>query len=184
MNTPNDKTPHSDLERELYEADRYIDSLFPQTPEEVAEAEMLFGSTEVELPEKLRSSKMVFDSIVAKEKAKKESAAFGNMLRMLRTESKLSIQALAKRTDLDPLELEEIESGNCKAISPLVVSVIARHFKLATQKLSQIANLTRPSAVNDCDDALFIAACAKPEFDQLSSDEIKVFRLWLKNHKS
>ena len=184
MNNPKEKTPHPEQERELYEADRYVDSLFPQTPEDVTEAEMVFGSTEVELPVKLRSSKVVFELIMAKEKAKKESAAFGNMLRMLRTENKLSIQSLAKKTDLDPQELTEIESGECKEISPLVVSVIARYFKLATQKLSQMANLTRPSIVSDSEDALFIAACAKPEFDQLTTDEMQVFRLWLKNHKS
>ena len=111
MNPRNDDLSPSEIEQLLYEADQFVDGLFPQTEADVAEMETMFGSTPVELPERLRKPEAVLERIIQQEPAAQKPSPFGTLVTMLRTEKKLSIDQLAQKTDLDAGDLRSLESG-------------------------------------------------------------------------
>lgn len=179
MNTrKNDPSP-DEVERLLYEADQFVCGLFPQTEGEVAEAQLMFGSTPVELPEQLRNPRTVFERITRREQPTFAPTPFGKLISVLRTEQKLSLAQLAKKTDLDVEDLQDIESGKA-AVSPMAVSVLAQFFRLQPQKARRIAGLTREATDQPSDEALFVAACAKPNFDALDPQERAMFHALIK----
>lgn len=179
MNTrKNDPSP-AEVERLLYEADQFVDGLFPQTDSDVAEMELMFGSTPVELPEQLRRPELVLERIIQREAATPQSTAFGKLITMLRTEQKLSVAQLAQKTDLDCDELQDIESGKASA-SPMSVTVLAQFFKLQPQKAIRMAGLTRESTDELPGESLSVAACAKPNFQALDQQERATFHALVK----
>lgn len=178
MNTSKNDLSPSEIEQLLYESDQFLDGIFPQSEVEVSELQTMFGTTPVELPERLRDSKEVLERILKKEDEAPKSTAFGKLIKMLRTEKKLSIESLANKVDLNAQDLQQLESGHTTA-SPLVATVLAEYFKLQPQKVIQIAGLTRES-VNPMHESLYVAACAKPNFDALTSDEKNMFHAFVK----
>src|SRR6185436_6054434 len=92
MNPSRDHLSPSEIERQLYEAEQFLDGLFPQTADEVRETLAMLGTTPVELPERLREPDAVFDRMIEKQQAQREPSAFGTLLTMLRTEKRLSIE--------------------------------------------------------------------------------------------
>ncbi len=179
MNTRKDYLSPSEIERLLYDADQFVDSLFPQTEADVAEMQAMFGSTPIELPERLREPKLVLERIIERERAAPKPSAFGKLVTMLRTENKLSIEQLAQRIDLDAEDLQNIESG-ANAASPLAVTVLAEFFKLQPQKIMRMTGLTRESSDRPQSEILSVAACAKPNFDSLDSQERAMFHALVK----
>lgn len=175
MNPRNDDLSPSEIERLLYEADQFVDGLFPQTEAEVAEMETIFGSTPVELPERLRKPETVLERIIA---VAQKPSPFGTLVTMLRTEKRLSINQLAQKTDLDADDLQRLESGN-QAASPLAVAALAEFFRLHPQKVMRLAGLTRESA-DLPSESLAVAACAKPNFDELNTQERAIFHALVK----
>ena len=169
----------NDIERQLYESEKFLDELFPQTIEDVQEMQEMFGSTSVELPEKLRDSKAIVARIIQKGEEANDGSAFGNLVSMLRMEKKWSIEQLAEKVDLDPDDLLDIESGQNPVASPLVVTVIADYFKLQRTKMMQLAGLIQESD-GRLTESLSMAAYAKPNFDLLSSEEKKLFYALIK----
>lgn len=180
MNPSHDHLSPSEIERQLYEADKFLDGLFPQTADEVWETLAMFGTTPVELPERLRESDAVFDRMIEKQRAQHEPSAFGTLLTMLRTEKKLSIEQLAAKTDLDAADLRQIETVPGAVVSPLTVSTIADYFKLEPRKLIRLAGLTRDAKTSGLQGALSVAACAKPNFEALTPKEKACFHALVK----
>jgi len=179
MNTrKNDPSP-DEIERLLYEADQFIDGLFPQTESEVADMQSIFGSTPVELPEQLRNPKRVLEQIVQREHPAPQPTAFGKLVTMLRTEQKLSLAQLAQKTDLDLEDLQDIESGKAAA-SPMAVTLLGQFFRLQPQKARRLAGLTRDSSDQQQNETLSVAACAKPNFDSLDLQEKAMFHALVK----
>lgn len=178
MNPRNEGLSTSDIERLLYQADQFIDGLFPQSEADVVEMETMFGSTPVELPERLRKPTEVLERIISQEAAVPKPSPFGTLVTMLRTEKRLSIDQLAQKTDLDADDLRCLEAGSLPA-SPLAVAVLAEFFRLQPQKVMRLAGLTRESAELP-QETLSVAACAKPNFDQLSPQERALFHALVK----
>jgi hypothetical protein len=178
MNPRNDDLTPSEIEQLLYEADQFVDGLFPQTEADVAEMETMFGSTPVELPERLRKPEAVLERIIQQEPAAQKPSPFGTLVTMLRTEKKLSIDQLAQKTDLDADDLRSLESGG-HAASPLAVTVLAEFFRLQPHKVMRLAGLTRDSA-DLPSQSLSVAACAKPNFDALNPQERAIFHALVK----
>lgn len=179
MNTPKNNLSPSEIERLLYDADQFVDSLFPQTESEVAEMQAMFGSTPVELPERLRNPESVLEQIIEKQQAAPIPTAFGKLITMLRTEKRLTVAQLAQRIDLDTEDLQNIESGTTEA-SPMAVTVLAEFFKLQQEKMMRIAGLTRESTEHPQSEILSVAACAKPNFDSLDGQERAAFHALVK----
>lgn len=181
MPTSNENTHGREVERLLYESDRFVRELLPQTDEEVREAQTLFGTTPITMPERLRSSRAVLERIKQGEPAETQlPSAFGRLLTMLRTEKRLSIAQLAEKTALSTTELCCLESDPTYVAKPLAVSALARYFRLQPGKLAQIAGLTCRSEETFSGESLQVAACAKPSFDQLSRQEKRVFHQFLR----
>lgn len=176
MNPSRDHLSPGEIERQLYEAEQFLDGLFPQTADEVRETLAMFGTTPVELPERLREPNAVFDRMIEKQQAVQEPTAFGKLLTMLRTQKKLSIEQLAAKTDLDAEDLRAIETVPGSEPSPLTVSTIAEYFKLEPRNVMRLAGLTRDAKTKVLQKALSVAACAKPTFDSLTSQEQACFR--------
>lgn len=168
------------IERRLYEANRALDDVIAQTPEAVREMEAMFGSTPRILPEALRNASKVLERIKHDEQGKNAPRAFGKMITLLRTEKRLSVEQLATKTGLDVEEILEVESCQSDEVEPMIVSVLADYFKLQPRKLQRLAGLTRETSDEESYGALGIAACAKPEFDKLSSEQKKLFHQWVK----
>lgn len=180
MTTHKNELSPDEIERLLYEADQFVDGLFPQSEAEVAEMQLMFGSTPVELPEKLRNPQSVLERIIERESAKApQPTAFGKLITMLRTEQKLSLAQLAQKTDLDGQDLEDIESGKASA-SPMAVTVLSQYFRLQPQKAIRLAGLTREAADQLPGETLSVAACAKPNFEALDSQERALFHALVK----
>lgn len=179
MNTRKSDPSLEELERLLYEADQFVCGLFPQTESEVAEMQLMFGSTRVELPEQLRDPQAVLERIVQREQPVFEPTPFGKLITMLRTEQKLSLAQLAQKTNLDAEDLENIESGK-GPVTPMAVSVLAQFFRLQLHKAKRMAGLTREATGQSPDEALSVAACAKPNFDALDHREREMFHALVK----
>lgn len=180
MTPSRDDLSYNQIERQLYEAEQFLDGLFPQTADEVRETLAMFGTTPVELPERLREVEAVFDRMIEKQHAQTEPSAFGKLLTMLRTEKRLSIEQLAAKTDLDTEDLRTIEATPGSVASPLLVSTIADYFKLEPRNVMRLAGLTRNSQTPALPMALSVAACAKPNFDSLTRDEKACFHALVK----
>ena len=175
MNPSRDHLSPSEIERQLYESEQFLEGLFPQTADEVRETQAMFGTTPVQLPERLREPKAVLDRIVQTDRMQREPTAFGKLVTMLRTEKRLSIEQLADKTDLDAEDLRKIESEPGNTASPFAVSTLAEYFKLQPSNVMRLAGLTRDSQVTSLQGLLSVAACAKPNFDSLSREEKELF---------
>lgn len=171
MNPSRDHLSPGEIERQLYEAEQFLQGIFPQTADEVRETLAMFGTTPVELPERLREPDAAFNRMIEKQKAEQEPTAFGKLLTMLRTQKKLSIEQLAAKTDLDAGDLRTIETVPGSVASPLTVSTIAEYFKLEPCNVMRLAGLTRDSKPPGLQKALSVAACAKPNFDSLTQEQ-------------
>jgi transcriptional regulator with XRE-family HTH domain len=180
MSPSRDHLSPSEIERQLYESEQFLEGLFPQTVDEVRETQTMFGTTPVALPERLREPEAVLDRIVQKEHMHVEPSALGTLLTMLRTEKKLSIEQLASKTDLDADDLRKIESEPGNPATPLAVAVLAEFFKLQPRKVMRLAGLTRDPQTPLLQGTLSVAACAKPTFDSLSSEEKELFHEFVK----
>ncbi len=179
MNPSRDKLSPSEIERQLYEADQFLNGLFPQTADEVRETLAMFGTTPVELPEQLSEPNVVFDCMIEKQQAQQEPSAFGTLLTLLRTQKKLSIEQLAATTDLDIGDLRRIETTPGSKPSPLTVSSIAEYFKLEPCNVMRLAGLTRDAKTPGLQKALSVAACAKPNFDSLTLEQRACFHTFV-----
>jgi hypothetical protein len=168
-----------DIERQLAQADQELNEAFAQTPDEVRELEALFGTTPRALPADLQNPAVVLNSIKKAEASSETPSSLGKLITFLRTEKCLSIEQLAAKTDLDIEELVEIESSSESNAGPRAVVVLATFFKLSPMKLQRLAGLTHDLATNESE-SLGIAACAKPDFRQLTKQERVVFHHWVK----
>lgn len=180
MRPSHDDPSPSEIERKLYDADQFLDGIFPQSESEVAETMAMFGTTPVDLPEHLRNAETVLKRIVKREPPAPKPSAFGKLVTMLRTEKKLSVEQLAQKTDLDVDDLRRIESESGNVASPLAVSVLADYFKLQLPKVIRLAGLAREPQDPSHDGALSVAACAKPNFDSLTPEEKTLFHAFVK----
>lgn len=180
MRPSHDDPSPREIERKLYDADQFLDGLFPQSESEVAETMAMFGTTPIQLPEHLRNAKAVLERIEQREPVAAKPSAFGKLVIMLRTEKKLSIEQLAQRTDLDVDDLRRIESESGNVASPLAVSVLANYFQLQLPKVIRLAGLARESRDPSQDGPLSVAACAKPNFDSLTPQERRLFHAFVK----
>lgn len=175
MNPSRDHLSPGEIERQLYEAEQFLDGLFPQTADEVRETLAMFGTTPVELPERLQEPDAVFDRMIEKQKAQTEPTAFGKLVTMLRTQKKLSIDQLAAKTELDAGDLRKLETVPGSVPSPLTVSTIAEYFKLERQNVMRLAGMTRDAKTPVLQKVLSVAAYAKPNFDSLTPKEQACF---------
>jgi transcriptional regulator with XRE-family HTH domain len=176
MNPSRDHHSPGEIERQLYEAEQFLEGLFPKTADEVRETLAMFGTTPVDLPEQLREPDAVFNRMSEKQQAQQEPTAFGKLLTMLRTQKKLSIEQLAAKTNLDAGDLRTIETVPDSVASPLTVSTIAEYFKLEARNVMRLAGLTRDTNTPVLQKALSVAAYAQPNFDSLTSNEQAYFR--------
>lgn len=183
MPTRNKDITPAEMERKLHDADRYLDELLPQNEEDIREAMQMFGTTPVNVPERLQSGKEVLERIKKQEPEDSEPSAFGKLLMFLRTKKKLSIQQLSELTGICMEEIEQIEVNPTYQAKPFTISVIARHFRLQPQKLAKVARATRVADEAYTDQALQVAACAKPVFNELTRQEKRVFQQFLKQLK-
>lgn len=175
MPTRNKDITPTEMERKLHDADRYLNALLPQNEEEIREAMQMFGTTPVGVPERLRSGKEVLARIKQQEASSTSPSEFGKLISMLRTKKKLTIEKLADKTDLDPDEIQQIETSSEDVAGPLAVAELSKFFKLNLRKTERIAGLSqhREGAVLDC--SLSIAACTSGNFAELSPKDKKVF---------
>lgn len=179
MNPSREPLSPSEIERQLFEADQFLAGLFPQTADEVRETLAMFGSTPVPLPDRLREPEAVFERMIEQQHAQTEPTAFGKLLTMLRTEKKLSIEQLAAKTNLDAGDLRSIETVPGSKASPFTVSTLAEYFKLEPRQVMRLAGLTRDAKAVEYQKALSVAACAKPTFDSLTSQQKACFHAFV-----
>jgi len=180
MHQTNDSNSPNNVEQTLYEANDTLNQLVAQTPQDVQEMEAMFGTTQYELPASLRDASTVLERIIQSAEASRSPTAFGQLVSLMRTKRKLTIEQLAEKTDLDVDELHEIETCPDVIPEPMAVSVLATFFKLAPKKVQRLAGLVRESVDDELTESLGIAAGAKPEFSQLSKQERKLFHQWVK----
>ena len=180
MPTRNKEITPAEMERKLHEANQYLDELLPRNEEEVREAMQMYGSTPVDVPERLRSGEEVLARIKQQNPEDSEPSAFGKVLMFLRTKKKLSIQQLAEKANLCSEELQQIEADPTYKAKPFTISVVARYFRLQPQKLAKVARATRVADEAFTEDALQVAACAKPVFGELTRLEKRAFHQFLK----
>lgn len=180
MPTRNEEITPAEMERKLYDADLYLDELLPRNEEEIREAMQMYGTTPVDVPERLRSGKEVLSEIKQLESNDSEPSAFGKLLMFLRTKKKLTIQQLSESTGICQEEIEHIEADPAYQAKPFTISVLARHFRLQPQKLAKVALATRVADEAYSDQALQVAACAKPVFKELTRQEKRAFYQFLK----
>ncbi len=175
MNPSRDQLSPGEIERQLYEAEQFLEDLFPQTVDDVREMLAMFGTTPVELPECLREPDAVFERMIEKQQTQQDPGAFSKLLAMLRAEKKLSTEQLAAKTNLDADDLRTIETVPGTRASPLTVLAIAEYFKLEPRAVMRLAGLIRDAKSSVQRRALSVAACAKPNFDSLTPKEKACF---------
>jgi len=180
MPTRNKKITPAEMEKKLHKADLYLNALLPQNEEELREAMQMYGTTPVNVPERLRSGKKVLEKIKQQEPKDSEPSAFGKLLMFLRTKNNLSIQQLSELTGICLEEIEQIEADSACQAKPFAISVLAKYFRLQPQKLAKVARATRVADEAYTDQALQVAACAKPVFNELTRQEKRVFQQFLK----
>ena len=118
MDPLNHKHALGDVERELHEANEILNEVVAQTPEAVRELEVMFGSTDQEVPAELRDSRAVLARIKEQENARRTPSEFGKLIRLLRTEKRLTLEELAQKTDLEREDIEDVETSFRKRRQP------------------------------------------------------------------
>ncbi len=174
-------TENKEIERKLYESRCFVEGLLPETEEEIRETRQLFGSTPITMPNRLRSPDEVLKQIKQQVNSTgDEPQTLGCIVRILRTEKKLSIEALSEKSGVGVPDLHAIESEPCFSPKPLVVSKLARFFKLSPNKLALLAK-----HVSRVDDSLHevplqFAACSNGSYADLTHDQKKIFHQYIK----
>ena len=177
------QTPRN-VERALYRASETLKGLIAQTPEEFEETQSLLGSTPCERPESLQDADAVLERIIKQDTEKNEPSAFGKTITLLRTQKRLSIEQLAKKTDLDADEITEIESSPNNDVDPMAVTVLAEFFGMSVDRMQRLAGLTTNSTMGDDFESLHLAAGAQPEFDDLSIADRQLVMQWFRKFRS
>ncbi|MCI0535515.1 MAG: helix-turn-helix domain-containing protein [Verrucomicrobiales bacterium] len=155
-------------------------SFLPTSLDDVQQAETCFGPTPIELPVKLRSPEAVLDQIKKKQSLPNAPVVFGQLVTMLRLQKGLSHDLLAKRAGIDLAEVEKIESDRTYVPKPRTVSAVAKYFGLSPKNLARVAKLSQMTNEKVFDGAVRFAACSNQQFDQLSPEQKKALREFLK----
>jgi transcriptional regulator with XRE-family HTH domain len=182
MSTSPQNLETHEIEGQLYEAMRGSGPLLPTSLDDIQQAETCFGSTPIEVPLKLRSPEALLDQIKkqAAEDAKAAPKVFGPLVTMLRMQKGLTIELLAKRATIDEAELRKIESDRSYLPKPRTVSLLAKFFGLQPKNLTRVAKLSQMANDRVFDGALRFAACSNQQFEQLTAEQKKALRDFIK----
>ncbi|MGH2638123.1 MAG: helix-turn-helix domain-containing protein [Rhabdochlamydiaceae bacterium] len=106
------------------------------------------------------------------QQAIKPQHMFGRLVQTLRLRSKLSIEALANRINVEPEDLRrvELEEGNEPEVR--LVWAIAQSFNLQVEKLNELAGLSIPRDSSLSAAAARFYASSKP-IDEISPEELQ-----------
>lgn len=176
------RTPRA-VERAIHRSNQTLKNLILQTPAEVEETQSLLGKTPSVRPERLQDADQVLKQIIAEDADKTEPTALGKTVTLLRTQKKLTIEDLAKRTDLDIEDLVDIETNPDLDADPMTIVVLAEFFHVSVSKMQRLAGLTHQCDIGEEFGSLHLAAGARPEFDQHSREEKKDLLRWIKQFR-
>ena len=101
--------------------------------------------------------------------------AFGKLVQLLRRQSRLNLEELASKADVDFDELRQIEENPLFTPEPRTVHFLASFFDLSKKKLLQLSGLTAANDSHLVDEAIRFAASAKPGAE-LTPEEKKALR--------
>lgn len=96
--------------------------------------------------------------------------AFARLINLKRRESKLSLEQLADRADIELEELWAIERGQMADPEPRTVYQLAAALRLPPKKLMQLSGVTEASDEGFCQEVVRWAARSQP-VEQLSREE-------------
>jgi transcriptional regulator with XRE-family HTH domain len=182
MNSQPKRTPRA-VERAIHRSTKTLERLIVQTPDEVEETQSVLGSTPCEVSERLRDADEVLKRIIRKQAEDSEPTAFGKTIALLRTQSKLSVDELARRTELDIEDIIDIENNPDLEPDPMIVVVLAEYFHVPVEKMQRLAGLTQQCDLGDEFGSLHLAAGARPEFDQHTREEKLLLLRWIKQFR-
>ncbi|GAA4446224.1 helix-turn-helix transcriptional regulator [Novipirellula rosea] len=179
-----------EIERQLAEAKSFVESLLPTTEAEIEEARRCLGSTPIEVPESLRSAEDLYEKFqgddfyedLPRKEARNQS--LGCVVRVLRTERRLTIEAVSQKAGVGMPTLEAIEEDPTFVPRPLVVSKLAKFFRLSPNKLALLASLRTDSAEEGLETSLEVAACSGKNFSELTRSQKKYFHQFVKQLRS
>lgn len=183
MNSQPKRTPRA-VERAIHRSNETLERLIVQTPDEVEETQSVLGSTPCEVPESLRNADEVLDRIIQSQADDGEPTALGKTVTLLRTQKRLTIDELARRTELDIEDIIDVESNPKLDPDPMIVVVLAEYFHVPVEKMQRLAGLTQHCDLGDEFGSLHLAAGARPEFDRHTREEKKVLLRWIKQFRT
>jgi transcriptional regulator with XRE-family HTH domain len=105
--------------------------------------------------------------------------AFVKLLQLKRRQSKLSVEELAAKADLDMSELLRIESDEAYVATPFSVHKLAQFFKLPERPLMALAGLLKVKDAQFQQQALRFAARSEP-VEKLSKEEHRALEEYVK----
>lgn len=178
MNHTPKPTPKS-VERAIHRSNKTLENLIVQTPDEVEETEAIIGDTPCERPARLRNAGEVLERIIRSQSERSEPTALGKTVTLMRTQKRLSVDELAKRTDLDREDILEIENNSNLDADPMIVVVLAEFFRVPVQTMQRLAELTQHSDLGEEFGSLHLAAGATPEFEKHTDEEKKSLYRWM-----
>lgn len=172
-----------DVERAIHRSNETLERLIVQTPSEVEEMQSVLGSTPCEVPESLRNADEVLERIIQSQSRNTEPTALGKTVTLLRTQKKLTVDELARRTELDIEDINDVENNPKLEPDPMIVVVLAEYFRVPIKKMQRLAGLTQKCDLGDELGSLHLAAGARPEFDQHTLAEKKLLLRWIKQFR-
>lgn len=182
MNSQPKRTPRA-VEHAIHRSNETLERLIVQTPGEIEETQSVLGSTPCEVPESLRNADEVLKRIIQSQSKETEPTAFGKTVTLLRTQKKLTIDELARRTELDIEDINDVEHNPNLEPDPMIVVVLAEYFHVPVEKMQRLAGLTQKCDLGDEIGSLHLAAGARPEFDQHTPEEKKILLRWIKQFR-
>lgn len=182
MNSQPKRSPRA-VELAIHHSSETLERLIVQTPSEVEETQSVLGSTPCEVPENLRNADEVLERILQSQTDAVEPTALGKTVTLLRTQKKLTIHELARRTELDVEDIVDVENDPKLDPDPMIVVVLAEYFHVSVEKMQRLAGLTQHCDLGEEFASLHLAAGARPEFDKHTREEKKVLLRWIKQFR-
>lgn len=107
------------------------------------------------------------------------SIAFGRFVRLMRRHRRLTVEELAKESDIDISDLVEIEDDTRHKPEPRTVYQLANYFNVSKPRLMQIAGLVTTKDSRLVDEAIRFAARSDPTA-KLSPEEQAALEAFVK----
>ena len=128
----------------------------------------------------LSSGRLFFQNSKSKDEKKIiRGEAFSAMLRMLRLDSKLSFEQLAKKIKVNPNELRMLERSIGYMAEPKILILLAKFYKIPTQKFLQVGNF-HEDVDSQFEEEITQFASESESFDQLTDGEKKLLKKIIK----